>query len=114
MNKAAINVECSKCVYHSNTGDNEFFVDVPVHDRSTNTSGIAHLKCRVTPRQHQIDLVEWSNEDGPITPSSEQRLRMKYVLTRLSEQRICGNRNICPPNIVELVRNIEHALADPE
>ena len=104
LKKYGVAVDCGRCEYASGNSRDSFEVTVPVSDTATGTAGTAKLLCSVSFERHDVELKEW-NDAGthPIRPSSETQRRLFAALDHVASHRICGNRQICPSEVVQIV-----------
>ena len=110
IQKHGIEVGCDQCVYASGDDQGEFDVTVPVTDEAGQQSSIATLHCRVTPDAHDVKLISLLNSNGePVSYDAETQQRLSSMLRFVEDRRICGNRNICPAEVVEIVAKFSQA-----
>lgn len=104
LKKCGVVVGCERCEIASSNGRGSFEVMVPLSDIATGIKGTAKLLCSVTSEHHEVELKEW-NDSGthPILPSSEIQQRLGAALAHVANHRICGNRKICPSEVVQIV-----------
>jgi hypothetical protein len=104
LKKCGVVVDCGRCEYASSISRGSFEVTVPVSDTATGTEGTAKLLCCVSSERHEVELKEW-NDPGthPIRPSPEIKQRLFAALDHVASHRICGNRKICPSEVVQMV-----------
>jgi hypothetical protein len=107
LKKYGVAVDCGRCEYASGNSRGSFEVTVPVSDTATGTAGTAKLLCSVSSERHAVELKEW-NDAGthPIRPSSETQRRLFAALDHVASHRICGNRQICPSEVVQIVEKL--------
>lgn len=102
-------VGCEHCKCISNNATGGFKVSVPLDDTQTDRSGTATLRCVVSPGHHEVRLEAWLDASGrALRPSPSVQERMDAALRFVEEHRICGNRDICPDDVVRLVRQQHH------
>ena len=106
MKSEGIEVKCPDCELIQTTTSGKFEISVPIADLSTGSSAAARLKCSVNKDVHEIELARWRDEDPYCNANPELKKRLQRVLVKLANQRVCGNQNICPVDIVELVERI--------
>ena len=109
LKKQGIAIDCMNCHCAASDGCGGFDVAVPLTDGEIGTSGTAILHCTVTPACHHVELQEW-NDTGfhSISPSAELRPRISAALDFVAEHRLCGNRRICPSEVIRIVE--EHGV----
>ena len=97
-------VDCEHCVFGMSDGVGSFNVTVPLRDNASDIKGMARLKCSVSPDRHEVELKQWL-DDGlrPIQPSASVEKRLLQMLDFVANKRICGNRHLCPPEVVRTV-----------
>ena len=104
MKKHGITVDCERCVYNASKDRGVFDITVPIADSETGVSGPAKLRCGAFPEGHTVDLLEWQGlgqRDDRSAAGLQQRI--SATLAVFAERRICGNRNICPSEVVRIV-----------
>lgn len=106
LKKQGINVDCVNCICASSDGCGSFDVTVPLSDSETGISGTARLHCTVSSARHQVELAGWY-EAGfrSISPSGKMQPRISAALAFVAERRICGNRHVCPSEVIQVVEN---------
>jgi hypothetical protein len=106
LKKQGINVDCVNCKCASSDDCGSFNVTVPICDSETGIAGTAKLHCTVSAARHQIELVAWRDaRSRTISPSSKIQPRISAALTFVAEHRICGNRHICPAEVIRVVED---------
>lgn len=104
LKKHGILVGCENCSCSSSDGSGGFEVIVPIRDSETGIKGTAKLYCRVSPDRHQVSLRAWHGASlDAEAPSATMRQRLSAALAFVADQRVCGNRRICPPAVVRIV-----------
>jgi hypothetical protein len=104
LKKHGVVVGCEHCRYQTKGGVGGFDVIVPLCDTSSGTKGIARLRCSVSSSRHAVELKQWhDNRQQPIKPSAEIMKRLSQALDFVAGKRICGNRHLCPPEVVRIV-----------
>ena len=102
--KHGVIVDCKHCKYASSNGYDDFDVIVPVSDSEAGIAGTAKLHCTVTNECHQVEMTEWQNANcHPIEPSDNLQQRISATLSFIADHRVCGNRNICPSEVIRIV-----------
>lgn len=97
-------IECKNCKYISDNNNGGFDVAVPIKDKETGISGSAKLHCTISHRRHSVELKDWQDADHQsIYPSENLSNRVTATLESFADQRICGNCNICPSEVIQLV-----------
>jgi hypothetical protein len=104
LNKLGIVVDCKQCTYTSSDDPGAFDVIVPIIDSETGISGPAKLHCTISKEQHAVELLEWQDVNLDPAPSSGNlQQRVTDALSIVAEHQVCGNRKICPSEVVEIV-----------
>ena len=104
LNKHGVIVDCEHCKCAYANGYGSFDIIVPVSDSETGIAGTAKLHCTVSTERHRVKLTEWLDANRhPIQPSDNLQQRVSATLTFVADHRVCGNRNICPSEIIRLV-----------
>ena len=104
LKKYGVVVDCGRCEFASGNGRGSFEVTVPLSDIASGTEGTAKLLCSVSSERHEVVLKAWNDsETHPIKPSPEIEKRLGAALAHVAKHRICGNRTICPFEIVQIV-----------
>lgn len=105
LRKHGVVVGCEHCRCVSKNATGDFAVSVPLDDTETDLTGTARLRCVVSPDHHEVRLEAWLDASGrPLRPSPSVQQRMDATLRFVEEHRICGKRDICPDDVVQLVR----------
>lgn len=107
-NNNGVSVDCGRCEYASGgDGRGSFEVTVPISDIETGTAGIATLLCAVSSGGHRVELKDWTDAGGrAILPTEEVQQRLLVVLDALADQKVCGNHQICPADVVRIVEEL--------
>ena len=104
LKRHGVGIDCGRCRCASSDGCGGFDVVVPVSDSEADVAGTATLHCSVSPERHQVELGEWHDADlRPVRPSAETEQRILAALGHVAEHRVCGNRKICPAEVVRIV-----------
>ena len=104
LRKEQFTVSCEHCRCGESDGGGEFVVTVPLRDNLSGLKGKARLRCSVSPSRHNVELEQWLDDDShPIQPSADVEERLLQVVDYVADKRVCGNRNICPPDVVRTV-----------
>ena len=97
-------VGCEHCEYGMSDSAGGFVVTVPLRDDLSGTKGTARLQCTVSPYRHEVELKQWLDDElQAIQPSASVRKRLLQALDFVGGKRICGNRHICPPEVIRTV-----------
>lgn len=104
LKKNGITVDCKYCIYISSDDRGAFDITVPIMDSETGISGPAKLRCNVSPKGHAVELLEWRDfNHHPTQPTESLQQRVSATLTFVAERQVCGNRNICPSEVIHIV-----------
>jgi len=104
LKKHGVIVDCEHCTCTSSDDHGGFDVTVPVSDSETDIAGPAKLHCTVSPEHHTVELTEWRDADHhSVRPSKDLQQRISAALTVVEDCRLCGNRNICPSEVIRVV-----------
>lgn len=104
IKKNGVTVDCEHCVYNSSDNRGAFDITVPIIDSETGISAPARLRCGVSAKGHVIELLEWHEFNRHLTQSLESlQQRVLATLTFVAERQVCGNRNICPSEVIQMV-----------
>jgi hypothetical protein len=103
--KNGLVIDCEQCVCRSEDGRGGFGIDVPIIDRATGVAGIARIRCVVSSEGHTVELASWApgEKQPPEDVVSTIRARADQTLDYVAQKRICGNRDICPSEVVRIV-----------
>jgi hypothetical protein len=97
-------IECEHCQCGTRDGRGGFVVTVPLRDNVSGLKGTATLRCTVSPSRHSVELEQWLDDDSHrIQPSAAVEKRLLQVVDYVADKRICGNRHLCPPDVVQTV-----------
>jgi len=108
MTKNGVSIDCEQCKFDSIGRKNEFLVSVPVKSEVEEKKRIATISCEITPQRHRIDLVRLTTSSGtPVVMDSNTQHKLAKVLESVGDKKVCGNKNVCPKEVVELVQSIE-------
>ena len=100
LKKHGITVDCKRCIYTSSDNRGAFDITVPIIDSETGISGPAKLRCSVSPEGHSVELLEWHDFNHYLTHLQQ---RVSATLSFVAERQICGNCNICPSEVIDIV-----------
>ena len=101
---------CDRCAYASSDDQGGFDVIVPVTDEVGQQGGIATLRCRISPDTHDVKLISLLNSSGePVSYDAATQQRLISMLRFVEDRRICGNKNICPTEVVDIVAKFGQA-----
>ncbi len=104
LKKHGITVECAHCQYTSSDDRGAFYITVPIIDSETGVSGPAKLRCIVSAKRHAVELLEWSDFSHHPTESVDSlQQRVLATLGFVADRQVCGNRNICPAEVIRIV-----------
>lgn len=96
-------IDCAHCRYACSDGRGGFDVQVPVRDEQNQIDGTARLRCTLSPAAHRVEFKDWRNDRGrQIDAFYDTRQRLDAALGAIARHRVCGNRDICPDEIVEI------------
>ena len=108
MNKSGVSIDCEHCKFDSVGRNNDFLVSVPVRSDVEEQTKIAMINCEITPYRHQINLVQLTTSFGtPVEIDSNTQQNLTKVLELVGNKKVCGNKNVCPKEVVKLVHSIE-------
>lgn len=97
-------IGCEQCKCGTRDGRGGFVVTVPLRDNVSGLEGTAVLKCAVSPKRHSVELEQWLDDDShSIRPSAAVEKRLLQAIDYVADKRVCGNRHICPPDVVRTV-----------
>ena len=104
IKKHGVVVGCEGCRYMAEQLQDGFDVSVPLSDEESGTEGTARLHCSVSATEHRVELGEWQDEQGEtVKPLPEVEQRVRAALDFVAERRLCGNRELCPYEVVDIV-----------
>ena len=105
LTKNGLLIDCEHCVCRSEDGRGGFGIDVPISDRDSGVTGIARIRCVVSAGGHRVELDSWAlgAEQMPDDVVKAIRARADQALEYVAKKRICGNRDICPSEVVRIV-----------
>jgi hypothetical protein len=99
-------VDCKNCKYISDTENDCFDVTVPIKDNETGIAGSAKLHCAISGKYHSIELKTWQDANHRSIYVSENLFsRVTATLASFADQRICGNCNICPAEVIKIAKD---------
>jgi hypothetical protein len=100
-----VKISCEGCTYLETGGDGGFDVSVPLSTAEPGVNGVARLHCVVGPDSHRVELVSWVTSDGrAIAPPEAVEQRVAAALRFIAERRICGRHQICPTEVIRVVK----------
>ncbi|MDJ0741448.1 MAG: hypothetical protein QNJ91_17185 [Gammaproteobacteria bacterium] len=104
LSKHGVVVTCEHCRFVAEDRHGGFEVIVPLHDTRSGTAGSATLQCRVERERHAVELARWVDAAGrPARVPDDAATRARAALAYVAERRVCGNRGLCPPQVVDVV-----------
>lgn len=104
MKRHGVAIDCANCQFVASQNKESFAVVVPVADEASNLAGQATLHCHVSSQTHVVKLAAWHSPQAPaIAEGSDMDRRLIGALEFVAEKRLCGNRSLCPTEVVELV-----------
>ena len=104
LKKENVIINCDQCLCIKNGQDGSFCVSVPVHDEVTGLSGKASIQCSVSPDSHQVTLENWQDHNKQqIHADRDLRQRVLSAMRMVEKRKVCGNSNICPSEVVQIV-----------
>jgi len=105
LEKNGLVIDCEHCVCRSEDGHGAFSIDVPVSDRESGVTGLARIRCEVSSERHSVELGDLAldKQDAPPGAVRTMRERAAPVLAYVAQKRVCGNRHICPPDVIRIV-----------
>lgn len=104
LRKHGVVVTCEQCRFVAEDRHGGFEVVVPLHDDASGTAGSATLQCRVERDRHAVELAHWVDATGqPAQMPDDSATRARAALAYVAERRVCGNRRLCPPQVVDVV-----------
>lgn len=108
LNKHNISIACENCSYQGVSSDDphSFFVRVRIEDESSGQSSYAMVECHVDQDTHDIRLIDLDEASGIDVE------RLRKALANVSASRVCGNKRICPAEIVRIVEQIQNGTGD--
>ncbi|MES9961366.1 MAG: hypothetical protein ABW082_13900 [Sedimenticola sp.] len=105
IKKNGIVVKCENCCCLLNEGNGGFDVDVPISDSQTGVTGEAVIHCIISNGHHTVELMNWKDsEHHIIEPPRNIQKRLTETLEFVAENRICGNQNLCPSEVVRIAK----------
>ena len=105
LENKGVKISCESCSYVALDDKGGFAVSVPLSIADAEVSGTAKLHCVLGPGSHKVELVEWAAEGHlPGEALEEVRQRVSRALGFIAERRICGNRHICPAEVIRVVK----------
>ena len=104
MKKHGIAIDCANCQFIASHSTGDFAVSVPVTDEASELAGQATLHCRVSSQAHDVELAKLHFPEASMAATDrELDRRLTGALEFVAEKRLCGNRSLCPTEVVELV-----------
>ena len=96
-------MDCAHCQFSGGDGCGGFDVDVPIADERGDDTGTATLHCVVSKGKHGVTLTRWVDHEGRvIDPEQAVQTRLATALGYVAEKRLCGNRKLCPSEVVSI------------
>jgi hypothetical protein len=107
ISKNGLIIECESCQCLRENGDNGFDISVPIIDSQNGLKGIAKIKCEINSESHIVMLSDLHDADAQdIALSTDLEQRINKALNYVADHKVCGNRNICPTEITQIVKKI--------
>jgi len=104
LRKHGVEILCEQCMFVRGDSSGDFEIAVPVSLNGARMAGTAKLHCVISGDRHQIELTELRDATlRAVQPSPEVMEKVSAALESVARHRICGNRHICPPNVVWIV-----------
>ena len=104
IKKHGVIVDCEHCMYQKQDGRGCFDITVPISDIATGTSGQATLHCTLSAERHNVELTQWQDAYNRLIQITESiQNRVASALGFVADRRICGNRNLCPSEVIRVV-----------
>jgi hypothetical protein len=104
MKRHGVTIDCSRCRFVGSRDHEGFDVVVPVADEGSGLTGHARLHCRVSSQTHVVEFVEWQDREAPVVSAgSALDRRLTGALQFVAEKQLCGNRSLCPSQVVDVV-----------
>jgi hypothetical protein len=102
-------IDCDHCRCTAIGSTNSFNVTVPICDIKTGNSDEATLHCVISENKHKVNLKEWHNATIDSMDSSDNlQQRLAEALEYVAKHQICGNRSICPSEVVQVVKKLSN------
>jgi hypothetical protein len=110
MKKHGITIDCAGCQFIGSHERGSFDVVVPVADENSGLGGRVRLSCRASSQTHVVKLAAWQDQKTPVVaPGSDLDRRLTKALAFVADKRLCGNRSLCPSQVVDLVEKASEA-----
>lgn len=105
LHKYGVEIQCEQCRYLRGDDAGGFEVAVPVSLGGTGVAGVATLRCRVAAERHEVALTALRDDAGlrRLEPPPDAMEKVSAALDAVARHRICGNRNLCPRDVVRIV-----------
>ena len=104
LKQYGIIVDCEHCVYDSSDDQGVLRITVPIIDSDTGISSPASLRCTVSPERHSVEFWEWHDiNHQSVQPVDKLQQRVSAAFNVVANRQVCGNRNICPPEVIRFV-----------
>lgn len=110
MKKHGIAIDCARCKFIASQSEGRFAVTVPVTDESSGLAGQATLHCQVSSQAHCVELSKLDSRETPVIEAgSGLDQRLASALDYVAKKRLCGNRSLCPAEVVSVVEMASRA-----
>ncbi len=107
IKKYDIEVDCRHCICSASDTNNSFEVTVPVCDVKTGNCKNAILFCAISLNQHKVEFKGWQDPaDNSERLPEELNARLNDLLAFIEDHKTCGNENICPADVVQIVKRL--------
>ena len=94
-------LQCESCHYSGGEHGGSFQLEVPIEDVLTGRKGTAFIECEVMENKHHLTLLYIQDPTGfEMKLSAEERRRLEKVLDMVAGKKLCGNKGICPEEVV--------------
>ena len=104
LRKYGVEIRCEQCRLIRGDSADDFDIVVPVGMDDAGVAGTARLHCAVSGDRHQVELIGLRDAgDRAVQPSPDAMDKLSAALASVARHRLCGNRHICPPDVVRIV-----------
>ena len=107
-------IHCEMCHLLSSEDEGRgFTIQVPIDTGAIDEHLTATILCQITEQSHHLTLQCLNNSKGQyVTLAGREKEKLRSVLEKVEQSRLCGNAKICPQRVVQLVSELHKRMKD--